>query len=207
MVKAKTITLNKINVAIKFNRLALNADYTEEKVGTKTKKRTIRLPYLQDGLINIPAQKWAIGWLKSLFGKTKDTRTTSVLLPNGQLTWTIGRASEILRGVSVDTWAPPESAAPYELDAELEEVALFPIHEWVVNTMGRSVTKLYYMIDGADSRTVPLEVVTTLPAKSIEDAFKRMGGSLGMGPRAACVRHGTFVVEGFSVISLGEVSY
>jgi len=207
MVKAKTITLNKINVAIKFNRLALNADYTEEKVGTKTKKRTIHLPYLQDGLINIPAQKWAIGWLKSLFGKTKDTRTTSVMLPSGQLSWTLGKADEILRGVPVDQWTPPESAAPYELDGELSAVGLFPIHEWVVNTMGRSVTKLYYMIDGTQSRTVPLEIVTTLQATSVEEAFKRMGSSLGMGPRAACVRHGTFVVEDFSISPLGEVTY
>lgn len=207
MVKAKTIILNKANVAIKFNRLALNADYTEEKVGTKAKKRTIHLPYLQDGLINIPAQKWTIGWLKSLFGKTKDTRTTSAMLPTGQLSWTLGRAEDILHGVPANKWMPPESAAPYELDSELSAVAVYPIHEWVVNTMGRSVTKLYYMIDGEKTRTVPIEVITTLPVQAVEDAFKRMGGSLGMGPRAACVRHGTFTVEEFSVTPLGEVAY
>lgn len=207
MVKVKTITLNKINVAIKFNRLALNADYTEEKVGTKTKKRIIHLPYLQDGLITIPAQKWTVGWLKSLFGKTKDTRATSVVFPNGSLSWTIGKADEILRGTSIDQWAPPESAAPYELDADLSEIGVYPIYEWVVNTMGKSVTKLYYMIDGTNTRTVPLEIITTLQAKSVEDAFKQLGGSLGMGPRAACVRHGTFIVEDFSVTPLGKVSY
>ena len=192
---------------MKFNRLALNADYTEEKVGTKTKARTIHLPYLRDGLINIPVQKWSIGWLKSLFGKTKDTRTLSAMLPNGQLTWTIGKANDILRGVAIDQWTPPESAAPYGLDAELADTGLYPFHEWVVTTQGRSVTKLYYMIDGEDTRVVPIEVMTTLPPKSVEDAFKHMGGSLGMGPRAACVRQGTFVVEEFTVTPIGEVSY
>jgi len=207
LVKAKTVTLNQITLSIKFNRLALNADYSEEKIGTRSKKRTIHLPYLEDGMIKIPAQKWTIGWLKSLFGKTKDTRNTSVKFPSGVLTWTIGQAGDLLVGVAADHWMPPESAAPYELDAELLELGIFPIHEWVINTMGKSVTKLYYMIDGKDSRKVPLEVVTTLPAKSIVDAFKNMGGALGMGPRAACVRHGTFVASDFKITELGEVSY
>lgn len=237
MVKAKTIDLSKCLAKIKFDSLALNAEYADEKVGIKSVKRTISLPYLtRDGIIAVPAHKWAYGWLKSIFGKAAVRNTSVRIVGDNRTKAPIGRAVDILDGDPM--WKNPESSAPYVLDDILlalpeDKVDRFPYLEWVISTKGDSRTKLYYMVDGykhiedvvkrnaaktldakADDTSgkncrtdeIMLEIVTTLPATSVEDAFKKLGRSLGMGPRAACARHGTFFTTSFKVTSLGAVS-
>ena len=209
MVKAKTISLNRCSVTIMFDRLALNADYSDEKVGIKSVKRTIHLPYLgDDGMIYIPAQKWVYGWLKSLFGNIKDIRNTSVRLQSGEITQPIGRADKILDGIAADKWVNPESAAPYVLDENLGKLATYPHLEWVISTDRKSRTKLYYLLHNRNKgmKVVPIEIVTTLEVSALESMFREVGRSLGMGPRAACARHGTFEVVEFKSKEIGTVN-
>ncbi len=210
MVKAKTISLNRCSATIMFDRLALNAEYTADKVGTKIVKRTIHLPYLgDDGLIRIPAQKWVYGWLKSLFGKGMPIQNTSVRLQSGELTQPVGQADKILDGIAADKWIDPEGSVPYVLDENLEKLATYPHLEYVTNTMRTSVTKVYYLLHNRDDgmMAIPLEIVTVLQGSVIESAFREIGRSLGMGPRAACTRHGTFEVVKFKSAEIGTVHY
>ena len=209
MVKAKTISLNQCAVTIRFNRLALNADYTDEKVGIKSVKRTIHLPYLgTDGLIYIPAQKWLFGWLKSFFGNVKDIRSTSVRFKSGEVNFPIGRADKLLEGIPSAKWVNPESAAPYVLDEELTKLGLYPNLEWVISTDKKSRTKLYYLLSNAsgDMMDIPLEIISTLQPKPLEDIMRKAGRALGMGPRAACARHGVFDVIEFKSREIGIVN-
>ena len=210
MVNAKTISLNRCSATIKFDRLALNAEYTADKVGTKIVKRTIHLPYLgDDGLIRIPAQKWVYGWLKSLFGKGKPIQNTSVRLQSGELTQPVGQADKILDGIAADKWINPEGAVPYALDKNLEALETFPYLEYVTTTRGSTATKVYYLLHNRNDgmMVMPVEIVTVLQGSVIESAFREIGRSLGMGPRAACARHGTFEVIKFKSKEIGTVHY
>ena len=210
VVKAKTISLNRCSATIKFDRLALDAHYTSDKVGTKIVKRTVHLTYLgDDGLIRIPAQKWVYGWLKSLFGKGKPIQNTSVRLQSGELTQPVGQADKILDGIAADKWIDPEGSVPYVLDKNLEELATYPHLEYVTNAQRTAVTKVYYLLHNRNDgmMVMPIEIVTVLQGSVIEGAFREIGRSLGMGPRAACTRHGTFEVVKFKSKEIGTVNY